>query len=73
MDDQEWRDRQARQRGTDLEALRWHWDTAYRITWMAGWFTAVRKDDGTIMHRQTADLLDEAIRADYNARPIPRS
>ena len=62
-----------RQRLREITALRWHWGGAYKITSRNGMFRAVRRDDGSAVIAVTAESLRTEIRADYTARPVPRS
>jgi len=57
----------------DLADLRYHWGSAYKITSRNAVFRAVRRDDGSAVTALTADSLRTEIRADYAARPVPRS
>ena len=61
------------QRDHEIAGLRWHWGGAYEITWEHGMFRAARRDDGSAVSAPTAGHLTAEIRADYQARPIPRS
>lgn len=58
---------------TALDELTRHWGSAYRITHDArGWHAARRDGHGKPVTRRTSEELWPAIRADYNARPVPR-
>jgi hypothetical protein len=56
----------------DLNFLRWHWSSAYEISYRAGKYQAARRDDGTVLAAGSADELLELVRADYARRPVPR-
>jgi hypothetical protein len=56
----------------DLNFLRWHWSSAYEISYRAGKWRAARRDDGTVLAADSADELLELIRADYRGRRVPR-
>ena len=60
------------QRDRDLADLRYHWGEAYVITLVSGMFRAVRRDDGSAVTASTPGHLIAEIRADYQARPVPR-
>ncbi len=49
-----------------------HWGGPYRLARSGGLYRAVRADDGTELSADTAEGLLEKIRADYQARPVPR-
>jgi hypothetical protein len=56
-----------------LEALRYHWGDAYDIGVGAGRWEARRVDGlGSVFAALSADGLEEKIRADYGAMPVPR-
>jgi hypothetical protein len=56
----------------DLRFLIRHWGSAYRITGSGGRWRAARRDGlGEVTAQSPAGLLD-VIRADYQARPVPR-
>ena len=59
----------------ELEALRFHWDTAYEIDWddEHGWRARRRDGLGGWMASASPDGLYQAIGADYGAKPVPRS
>ena len=65
-------DELARLRDADLAELRHHWASAYRIWFQAGQFCAMRRDNGSVVRCGDADGLHREIRADYDARPVPR-
>ena len=58
----------------ELEALGFHWDTAYQVEFddERGWQARRRDDLGGGLTAATPDELYEAIRADYDAKPVPR-
>jgi hypothetical protein len=58
----------------DLDELRWHWGEAYTIMRDRDGYQAKRKDGrgGWIM-RGTASELYDAIHADYDRNPVPRT
>jgi hypothetical protein len=60
-------------RDDDLAVLRWHWGEAYEITMRGGIYRAARRDDGAVVTAPTAERLRAEIRADYLARPVPRT
>jgi len=66
-------DGQAQQRANDLANLRYHWGSAYRISWQAGQFCAERLDNGARVRTSTASKLSAEIRTDYSAMPVIRS
>jgi hypothetical protein len=62
-------------RGADdypLGSLRWHWGSAYAISYRLGRWIATRRDDGGRLEAGDADELRELIREDYRMRPVPR-
>jgi hypothetical protein len=63
----------AKMREADLADLRWHWDSAYVISYEAGMFVAVRRDNGACVRRGEAEALHLEIAADYRAMPVPRA
>jgi hypothetical protein len=67
-----WDDFLARQRGSQIADLRWHWGEAYEIGWTDGKFTAERRDDGDLLTASSAEELYERIAADYRNRPVSR-
>ena len=71
-DGRAWREYSERRRGGEIADLAEHWGEAYEITWMAGWFTARRRDTGAAAHRATAEELRAEIIRDYSAKPVPR-
>jgi hypothetical protein len=58
----------------ELEALRYGWGEAYRIGWDAvrGWWANRRDGLGRDITAEDPGALWEAIRADYDAKPVPR-
>jgi hypothetical protein len=56
----------------DLDYLRWHYGSAYEISYRAGQYRAVRRDDGSMIRRDDPAELLEEIRRDYQCRPVPR-
>lgn len=56
----------------DLETLRWHWGDAYEILWANGQFHAKRRDNGKMLHAETAEDMYKVIAQDYQAKPVPR-
>jgi len=56
----------------ELADLRHHWGEAYDISYRAGQYRAVRRDDGSTVRAGSAGGLLELIRADYAARPVLR-
>lgn len=59
---------------TQLEHLRWNWDTAYIINFIEpGKWMAERRDNHETLRADDADLLRDLIVADYIAAPMPRS
>ena len=59
-------------RARQLRVLRYHWDSAYRISFTEGMFVAERRDNSARVRQPTADRLREAVIDDYRARPVPR-
>jgi hypothetical protein len=57
----------------ELEDLRWHWGGAYDISEGSGAWRAVRADNQVALVAASAGELHDLIRADYAARPVPRS
>ena len=55
-----------------LADLRHHWGEAYEISYRAGQYRAVRRDDGSMIRRDDPAGLLEEIRRDYAVRPVPR-
>jgi hypothetical protein len=61
------------QDAAELADLRFHWSDAYVIertgpvTWLAA-----RRDGRGAVHANSAGELRDAIRADYERRPVPR-
>jgi hypothetical protein len=55
-----------------LGSLRWHWGSAYAISYRMGRWIASRRDDGGRLEAEEAEELRELIRDDYEARPVPR-
>jgi hypothetical protein len=72
VDDAQWEQRLEHKRAEESQDLRYHWGTAYAITWHGSTFIAARNDTGEILSAGTADELRDKIRADYIARPVPR-
>ena len=57
----------------ELEELQHHWGGAYVITHpVPDLWIAYRRDDGASLRAETAGELWDLIRADYDARPVPR-
>ena len=56
-----------------LDSLRWHWDTAYKISYFEpdAWVAQRRDNNETLRADGPAELLDR-IRADYAAHPVSR-
>lgn len=54
-----------------LEHLRFHWGTAYAITW-SGMFRAERRDGEGQLNAITPDGLMAAVLDDYHRKPVPR-
>ena len=65
--------KERRERDGEIADLRWHWGSAYKITSRNAMFRAVRRDDVSAVTALTAESLRTEIRADYQARPVPRS
>lgn len=59
----------------ELEALRFHWDTAYEIDWNEehGWRARRRDGLGEVLTGADPGDLYAAIGTDYDAKPVPRS
>ena len=57
---------------TPLADLRWHWDGAYLISGVIGYWRAERRDDGRTLTADDPEMLRRAIIADYTAKPVPR-
>jgi hypothetical protein len=59
----------------ELEALRFHWDTAYAIEWgdEHGWRARRLDGLGGWLTAASPDKLYDVIAADYALRPVPRS
>jgi hypothetical protein len=57
-----------------LEALRWHWDSAYVIEYFetADKWVAQRRDSHKTFSAGSADALRDKILADYTERAVPR-
>jgi hypothetical protein len=60
--------------GYALAALRFGWGEAYRIGWDAerGWWAQRRDDIGGDITGDDSDELWQAIRQDYDGKPVPR-
>jgi hypothetical protein len=56
----------------ELAELRYHWGSAYSISYHLGTWQAVRADTGETLTASTAGELRGKIRADYRAHPVPR-
>jgi hypothetical protein len=56
----------------ELAGLRYHWGSAYSISYHLGTWHAARNDTGEALTASSADELLAKIRADYRARPVPR-
>jgi hypothetical protein len=52
--------------------LCYDWGDAYQIERTADGVRAGRRDGGGWITAKTVEELEELIRADYNARPVPR-
>ena len=59
---------------TELEALRFHWDTAYQIEFIDehGWRARRVDGQGGWLNTATPDELYKTITDDYTLRPVPR-
>ena len=57
----------------ELRDLRYHWGSAYVITWHRGQWIAARMDSYEVLTAGTADELRDKIREDYRERPVPRN
>lgn len=57
-----------------LDAVRWSWDTAYKISRDAGGQCRAERRDGLGAPLEAAhpEALNELIAADYRARPVSR-
>ena len=57
-----------------LDALRWHWDSAYLISFFEpdNWVAQRRDNRETLRADNPVDLRDLIV-ADYNANPVSRS
>jgi hypothetical protein len=56
-----------------LADLRHHWGDAYVIAQTGpGVWLAQRRDNRAVLRAESVDELGRAIRADYQARPVPR-
>ena len=57
-----------------LDALRWHWDSAYLISFFEpdNWVAQRRDNRETLRAGNPVDLRDLIV-ADYNANPVSRS
>ncbi len=56
-----------------LEALRWHWGSAYRIARYGEEWAALRKDGrGGRIEASTPEELNRLIASDYALLPVPR-
>ena len=60
---------------SELEALRFHWDTAYEIEFddEHGWRARRRDGLGGVLTGADPDELYKAITDDYSVKPVPRS
>lgn len=56
----------------ELGELRFHWGSAYRLSYEAGTWTAARRDDGARLTAPSAGELWELVRKDYGVNPVPR-
>lgn len=56
-----------------LEELRWHWGDAYSISLLDGRWLAQRHDTRETLTADTPEALNQAIFADYTAKPVPRA
>lgn len=66
-------DDDGREPADPVGSLIWNWGDAYDIREMGdGSITAERLDDGTVLTAGTAAGARQVLRADYNARPVPR-
>jgi hypothetical protein len=57
----------------NLAYLIHHYGDAYEVNMRHRRYLARRRDDGTVLDAGTAQELLGLIRADYAARPVPRS
>jgi len=57
-----------------LAELRWGWGEAYRIGWdsVRGWWANRRDNLGGDLTADDPDNLWQAIREDYDLKPVPR-
>jgi hypothetical protein len=55
----------------ELAELRWHWDSAYVIHCRDGEWTALFRDDLTVLTAESADSLRQLIWDDYIKRKLP--
>jgi hypothetical protein len=55
-----------------LEALQWHWGSAYLITGAGEHWIAQRRDDGRTLTASGPEGLREMITEDYEAQPVSR-
>jgi hypothetical protein len=56
-----------------LDDLKWHWGSAYVISYpRPGVWLAQRRDDNEMLRADTPGELHDRIVADYSARPVPR-
>jgi hypothetical protein len=56
----------------ELAGLRYHWGSAYSISYHLGTWLAARNDTGETLTASTADEVLAKIREDYRERPVPR-
>lgn len=56
----------------NLDGVIFHWGSAYRIDQDGDGFTAIRRDTGAMLRAESPERLDELIRQDYIADPVPR-
>ena len=56
----------------ELADLRYHWSTAYAISYSHGEWLAARRDSGEVLTAADAETLRRRIRQDYRRRPVPR-
>jgi hypothetical protein len=52
----------------ELAELRWHWDSAYVIRRRVSEWTALFRDDLTVLTAESADSLRQRIWDDYTSR-----
>jgi hypothetical protein len=57
----------------NLAYLVFHYGQAYRINMRRGRYEAERRDDGSLVRADSAEEMLNELRADYAARPVPRT